>query len=183
MKKIIIALLSVLFALTACTANGQNDTNTNDSADTAVSLDESSSASEEDTSTYYIIEFEDKSISIGGVAEDEAIAALGEPSSITEAPSCVYEGVDRLFNYGAFTLTTTPDADGNDRITEFSVISDAISLKNGITIGSDKAAVEAAFGTDYTASFGVLKFALTGAEISIVLDDNNCVSALTVTAK
>ena len=43
------------------------------------------------------------------------IAALGEPSSYFEAPSCAFEGLDKNYNYGSFEIDTY-EQDGKDYI-------------------------------------------------------------------
>ena len=60
---------------------------------------------------------------------------------------------------------------------------DAVSLKNGLSIGSDKATVESVLGTEYTDNFGVLTFTFEGATVAIVLDEDECVSGLVISAK
>lgn len=133
--------------------------------------------------TGYIVELDNGTTFVMGALADDIVAALGEPLSVTEAPSCVHEGMDKLYNFGSYTLTTSPGADGNARIQEISLISDAIALADGLSIGSDKATVEAAFGSEYTENFGVLQFSLDGAGVSVILDGDDCVSGLTITAK
>ena len=183
MKKTIFALLlgAALCVMTSCGAADPTDT----SADTANTPDTAAETAADavETSDGYIVELDDGTTFVMGALADDTVAALGEPQSMTEAPSCVHEGMDKLYTFGGYTLTTSPDAEGKARIQEISLTSDAVSLADGLSIGSDKAAVEASFGTDYTDSFGVLTFTLEGAQVSVVLDADDCVSGLTITAK
>jgi len=119
---------------------------------------------------------------IGGAA-DRTLSGLGEAAEILEAPSCIHEGTDCIYTYDGYTLITSPDGTGGQILYEFSLLSDAAALQDGLTIGSDKAAVEDAFGTDYTEQFGVLRYALEGADVSVVLDPDNMVSSLVITAQ
>ena len=187
MKKTIFTLLlaAVMCTAVSCGADETADTDAaaavqKTAADTA---DELASAIADVVETGYIVELDDGTTFVMGALADDTVAALGEPVSLTEAPSCVHEGMDKLYNFGSYTLTTSPDADGKARIQEISLTSDAVSLADGLSIGSDKAAVEASFGTEYTDNFGVMQFSLDGADVSVVLDSDDCVSGLTITAK
>ncbi|MBE6569660.1 MAG: hypothetical protein E7658_05530 [Ruminococcaceae bacterium] len=191
MKKILSMLLisGMLCLMNACgtTDTPENETTANDTA--AVSETNTAENAEteapEDTADpiYYTVALDNGHVFEMGAIADDTVASLGEPQSKAEAPSCVHEGNDVLYTYSGFTLTTSPDADGNNRIQEIALTSDAVSLTNGLSIGSDKAAVEAAFGTDYSDEFGVLTFSLEGANVSVVLDADECVSGLVITAK
>lgn len=182
MKKTFIALLlgAALCVMTSCGGTEPSET----TADTANTPDTAAETiAETPVESGYIVELDNGTCFVMGAIADDTVAALGEPQSLTEAPSCVHEGMDKLYNYGSYTLTTSPDADGNARIQEIALTSDAVALADGLSIGSDKAAVEASFGTDYTDNFGVLQFALEGADVSVVLDADDCVSSLVITAK
>ncbi len=201
-KNILISILTaiILVSLIACN-NSEGESNTDDAVNetepstaTPDSSEKESGESVNDVNCppdladpedeyYYTVELDNGADILLGEAADDTLSALGEASSVTEAPSCVYDGMDRLYNYGAFTVTTSPDANGYERISELSFNSDAVALKNGISIGASKSLVESVFGTDYTESFGVLKFELDGAVLSIVLDEDDTVIALTFSAK
>lgn len=117
-----------------------------------------------------------------GAPEADMLSALGDPLDLAEAPSCIHEGMDRICTYDGFSVTTSPDADGVNRIYEIALLSDAAVLEGGLTIGSAKDAVTAVFGEDYTESFGVLRYAAEGADVSVILDGNECVTSLVITA-
>ncbi len=183
MKKTILSILlaSILCLTVSCGGNETADTMSESVPDTADQL--ADAVHEFIPAAGYIVELDDGTTFVMGAMADDIVAALGEPVSVTEAPSCVHEGMDKLYNYGSYTLTTSPDADGKQRIQEIALISDAAALADGLSIGSDKAAVEASFGTEYTDNFGVLQFSLDGADVSVVLDGDECVSGLVITAK
>ena len=187
MKKTIFSLLlaAVMCMTVSCGADETDDTTASPDVPetTADTADELAAAIFDVVETGYIVELDDGTTFVMGALADDTIAALGEPVSVTEAPSCVHEGMDKLCNFGSYTLTTSPDADGNARIQEISLTSDAVALADGLSIGSDKAAVEASFGSEYTDNFGVMQFSLDGADVSVVLDGDDCVSGLTITAK
>lgn len=120
-------------------------------------------------------------IELGGAAE-AVLGALGAPLNVAEAPSCIHEGTDRIYSFNGYSVTTSPDGKGTDRVHEVALTSDAVLLENGISIGSPLDAVTAAFGTDYSEQFGVLQYEKENVKISVVLDSDSCVSSLVFTA-
>lgn len=77
------------------------------------------------------------------------LAVLGKPDSQSEAESCAYVGMDRQFVYKAgIEIDTYPIKDKN-MIDSIVLISKDFATAKGITIGSSKAEVEAAYGTTY----------------------------------
>lgn len=121
------------------------------------------------------------SITLGGGAED-VISALGDYSDVFEAPSCVHEGYDKFYTYSGYSVTTSPDENGVDRVTELSIDSSDCSLDNGITIGSTIGELQAAYGTDCSESFGVIAYDLGKVTLTAVTDGEN-VTALVFTLK
>ena len=113
-------------------------------------------------------------IPLGAVAS-ETLAALGEPSDLMEAPSCIREGFDRVYFYGsAFTLTTAPDAAGEDRITEVTLTSDAVAVvENGVSvmIGSAVSDADAAFGEPSEDTGLVRRYAVPGGTLTVTAAD------------
>ena len=68
------------------------------------------------------------------------LEALGEPKSCTEAPSCLFEGVDKTYYYGSFYLLTSPAPDG-ERIYKLWFAEDCVETPEGIAIGDEAAEV------------------------------------------
>ncbi len=113
------------------------------------------------------------SLKLGAPAAD-ALAALGDYSDMMEAPSCVHEGFDRVYTYaGLYTVLTSPDAQGNEYVAEISLLSDLVALDvNGayLMIGSAEADIKAAFGEPAEDAFGVQKYNLDGANVTVTVD-------------
>ncbi len=82
---------------------------------------------------------------------------LGETSAYMEAASCYYEGMDKIYTYEGYEVTTYPLSDG-DYIQDISVSDAAIKMDGGIGIGSSLADVEKAFGSDYTLAGKMYKY-------------------------
>lgn len=189
MKKIIsVLLILVLLSLTGCAGKTEDaekpedktpvsenvtaNDNVNDAdetqdedntpADTAVMLGAQSSL-------YEVVLVDGRTVTIGEKA-DAVLSALGDYTDMFEAPSCIHEGYDRVYSYGSFSVTTSPDSDGNDIVSEFGVETDECVLEGGITIGSSIADIESVYGTDYTESFGFISYDFGGTTASFVTD-------------
>ncbi len=177
MKKVWILLLAVLM-LTAVACGDGNTAQTGGDETLGNGTDGPSAAEG------YICRMEDgKTVQLGAKASD-AIAALGEHTDYMEAPSCVHEGFDKVYTYaGAYTVTTSPDANGNEYVAEVSLISDAVGLTVGsavLYIGSTEVELTSAFGAPMENNFGVQKYAVAGANITAVVD-GGVITALTLT--
>ena len=155
----------------------ETDAETDASVDTEAAETEAAPAEEG-----YLCSFDNGTDIRIGAAADSVLASLGDALNMAEAPSCIHEGMDRIYTYNGFSLTTSPDGKGTDRVYEIALTSDAVVLANGISIGSSLAEVEAAFGSDYTEQFGVLKYRLGEVSVSIVLDEDSYVTDLVIVA-
>lgn len=193
MKKTLALLL--LAALTASMLSCGNDSTTSDTTDSisgtpdtavteaAVIGDETAAVTEVQTEApaqntpavdgYTCVFDNGISIKLGSPAAD-ALAVLGDYSDMMEAPSCVHEGFDRVYTYaGLYTVLTSPDASGAEYIAEISLLSDLVALDVSGTylmIGSSESDIKAAFGEPAEDAFGVQKYAIDGANLTVTVD-------------
>ncbi len=123
-------------------------------------------------------------VTLGGSAAD-ALTALGEYTDMMEAPSCVHEGFDRVYTYGTnYKVTTSPAADGSEYVAQIELLSDLVAWSIGanvLMIGSSEAEVGNALGTPAEDTFGVQKYLLDGASVTVILD-GGAVTGLTIVA-
>ena len=193
MKKTLSLLL--LAALTASMLSCSNDSTTPDTTDSvsgtpdtavteaAVIGDETAAVTEAQTEApaqntpavdgYTCVFDNGISVKLGSPAAD-ALAVLGDYSDMMEAPSCVHEGFDRVYTYaGLYTVLTSPDASGAEYIAEISLLSDLVALDVSGTylmIGSAESDIKAAFGNPAEDAFGVQKYNLDGANLTVTVD-------------
>ncbi|MBO6053030.1 MAG: hypothetical protein J6Q17_04780 [Clostridia bacterium] len=149
------ALLLALFLFAACTEEKPADP-------TSTVTDAALAEADAEFAGGYTVKLDNGiSITLGAVADD-TLAALGEPSDVMEAPSCIHTGNDYVYTYsGRFTVTTQPDAAGRERITEITFLSDTIAMtENGtsVMIGSDASVADAAFGEPFESSGGINRY-------------------------
>ncbi len=173
MKKtflILVLALCLVFAV-SCGDNGnEGDENNTTVADKG---DPSSENNQNITTDLTVCEFANgKKVTLGKRMPD-----LGDYLNYAEATSCIHPGMDKIYTFDGFTVTTSPDANGNDLVSEVALLSDAAVLKNGIKIGCDKSAVTSVYGDGYTEDFGVMRYESNGTVISAVLDENSVVTS------
>ena len=154
-------------------------------ADTTAAADDTTTAQDTETGGQpaeenYLCELEGYAVRMGADAS-VAIPALGEYSDLKEAPNCLYDGNDKCYSYSGFKVTTSPDGRGGEIVTAMEITSDEAAFQaSGLTIGSTEADVTAAFGTPAENAFGVWKYDLPGASLSVVLD-GDAVTSISVT--
>lgn len=99
------------------------------------------------------------------------IAALGEPKSYTEEPSCAFDGLDKTYFYGSFYLSTYP-LDGKDLVRSIWFTDDSVATEEGICIGSTRAAVEAAYGADRFNGINACTLEKGGTRLTMILTED-----------
>ncbi|MDR2590831.1 MAG: hypothetical protein LBC71_07595 [Oscillospiraceae bacterium] len=100
-----------------------------------------------------------------------ALAALGEPLGVFEAPSCAFDGVDRIFQYQNFQLLTYPIGD-DDFIHTISFRNDLIRTTEGIRIGSSINDVLQAYGDEYEYDLGLYRFIRDRTSIEFLIEND-----------
>lgn len=132
MKKILTLVLALclMLSLAACT-----------DSETPAATENKAPATNSYTYNY-------KGVELKLYAEAEPIiAALGEPTNYTETASCAFDGLDKSYYYGNIYILTYPE-NGKDYIYGWWFPDDTLATAEGIYIGADQAAVEAAYGAD-----------------------------------
>ncbi|MBQ3528572.1 MAG: hypothetical protein IJA52_08485 [Clostridia bacterium] len=179
MKKILsIVLLFALVAMLISCGNTNNDKNDKvDSPDTtAANENADTTEKEEESNEAFVCKLS------GGyeIVIGEALPDLGDYIDCSEAPSCIHEGMDRVYTYDGYSVTTSPDGKGNDNVSEVSILSDSVLMNDTITIGVSKDTVVSALGEDYTEAFGVMTYEVMNATVSVILDDASNVMSFVV---
>lgn len=103
----------------------------------------------------------------------QILDTLGAPYGYTETASCAFAGTEKTYDFGGFYLRTYPAKDG-DRILGWWFSSGSLSTPEGITIGSSRDQVEAAYG-EFTGSACVVS---RGEEKLTILLENDAVTTV-----
>jgi len=105
----------------------------------------------------------------------EVLDSMGEPLGVFEAPSCAFDGIDRIFSLPGLQIHTYP-LDSGDFIHTVSIRDDSIMTQNGIYLGNSLDSVLAAYGNDYQQEFGMFTFTKGVTTLQFLIEDNMVVA-------
>jgi len=189
MKKLILALIiGLVFMLAACNAsdndNQGNDTqaaagNAHDTQGQEPATNETTQPNEDDPSPAYSNspDLEGFAFAIQGVTIymdqdiDIVLEQLGEPLGVFEAPSCAFDGIDRIFSFPGVQIHTYPEGE-LDFVHTISIRDDSVTTMGGIYLGSSWEDVLAAYGNDYEQEFGMVTFTRGQTTLSFFIEDD-----------
>jgi len=100
---------------------------------------------------------------------DYLLAELGEPLGVFEAPSCAFDGIDRIFGFPGIQIHTYPDGE-LDRVHTISFLDDSLSTVNGIFLGSSWDDVVAAYGSGYVQDITMFTYTIGRTTLSFFVE-------------
>ncbi|MCL2425376.1 MAG: hypothetical protein FWD05_03455 [Oscillospiraceae bacterium] len=101
----------------------------------------------------------------------QVISALGDPDGEFEAPSCAFDGIDRIFAYPGIQIYTYP-LDDSDFIHTVAFFDDSIrTTEGGIRLGANIQAVIDVYGDDYEYEVGMYTFTRGRTVLEFLTDD------------
>lgn len=159
-KKMILVWACLMAAVIGCAGCGQTQ-------------QESRPAQESNQSqeTGYVFEYKGTAIKMN--ADMAALlTALGEADSYFESPSCAFQGMDKVYTYGSIVITTYPEG-GKDYVYTVELKDDLVKTPEGISIGSSRSAVTAAYGTPAQESDTSLVFRKDDSELTFIIDGDS----------
>lgn len=122
----------------------------------------------------YSFDYNGTEIVVNAEAEP-IIAALGEPMSITEEPSCAFQGLDRTYFYGSFYISTY-ESDGREYVFACWFADDSVETKEGIYLGCGQSEVSAAYGeANYNGSNAYIMKGVN-TKLTVILENGEVVS-------
>ena len=92
----------------------------------------------------YTFKFKDVEVVVDAEAASY-VAALGEPASYYETPSCAFDNLDKFYTYQGFEIDTYY-MNGKDLVLGVLLLDDTVSTTEGISIGDAKDKVTKAYG-------------------------------------
>ncbi len=137
----IVLIILLLSLLNSCGTSGDKAETTNET-------------NTSDTAAGYQFDYNGLAIHMDDKA-DKIIDTLGDPMEYFEAPSCAFQGLDKIYYYSGFNLSTYPGSDG-DYVSAIDFADDSVSTKEGLTLGAARDKVTEAYGSDYTEDNGSL---------------------------
>jgi hypothetical protein len=98
------------------------------------------------------------------------LTALGEPTDIFEAPSCAFDGVDRIYYYPGFVINTFPDQ-GADCVLSVYFTDDSVETQEGIYLGASYDDLISVYGEGLINEAGdMLRFVRGETSLTFLLD-------------
>ncbi|MCQ2515562.1 MAG: hypothetical protein MJ094_01705 [Saccharofermentans sp.] len=111
---------------------------------------------------------------------DEVISALGDDYSYFEAPSCAYEGMDRIYTYSSIAVYCYT-MDGVDYISSVQLRDDTVATVEGIRVGDSSDSVYATYGEDGVQGTSGVEFFKGDSILAFVFEGGNVIG-ITYTA-
>jgi len=144
------------------TNNGQTEADTSNA-------DIEEPAPEQDNNKGFTLDYRDFTLYMDQNMED-VIAGMGEPLEVFEAPSCAFDGIDRIFRYPDFQIHTYPLND-EDFVHTISIKTDNITIYGGIYIGSSFDDVIAVYGENFEQDFSMFTFTRDRTTLAFYVED------------
>jgi len=101
----------------------------------------------------------------------EVIGALGEPIGFFEAPSCAFDGIDRIYAYPGVQIHTYPKGE-EDHVHTVSLRDDSVMTEGGIYLGASLNMVALAYGDDYEFDTGMYQYTRGRTTLAFYIEDN-----------
>lgn len=122
----------------------------------------------------YVFSYKGTTIAVDQNMAD-VLKGLGEAASYFEAPSCAFEGLDKVYTYNGFVIDTYPQGE-QDFVSAISLTDDVVTTAEGVYNGCSLAAVTAAYGTDYTEEGGMVVYKKDGMKLCFIVQDDTVTS-------
>lgn len=107
---------------------------------------------------------------------DSVLARLGEANSYFEAPSCAFNGIDKIYTYNSFELDTHP-MDGKDFISSVLFKDDSVATVEGIGIGDPVEKLSEVYGEDSIEENGMTIYCKDGMKLCFLIEEG-CISSI-----
>ena len=179
MKKNIL-ILSMMMAFVLCACGGESskkiegEVKNNDEMVQEVESEEQ--AAEENTASYkgYAYMHDGVAIEIDAQA-DVIIEQLGEPLSYFEAPSCAFEGIDKIYTYSSFEVETYP-LNEKDYVSLVTLKDDSVATTEGVSIGDTVDKVKEVYGSECTEESGMIIYKKDNMKLCFIIQEDTVAS-------
>lgn len=100
---------------------------------------------------------------------------LGDANSYFEAPSCAFEGIDKMYTYGSFELDTYPTGD-KDYISAVIFKDDSITTPEGVGIGDSREKMTEVYGGEGTEEMGMTVYRKDDMKLCFIFQEDSIAS-------
>ncbi|MFP4698532.1 MAG: hypothetical protein ACLFMO_07480 [Eubacteriales bacterium] len=121
-------------------------------------------------------EFESNGVTIAINQEAKTVVEkLGDSLDYFEAPSCAFDGMDKIYTYNGFELHTY-EVDGVDYVLSVIFLDDSVTTKEGVYLFSSLDDVLEVYGENYTENQGLYTYEKGDTTLSFLIENNEVVS-------
>lgn len=183
-KRAAVLILSAALLLAGCgndakviegevkTSGGENSEETAQAGGEETS--EEAAAGQEAAHKGYVFIYNDIVMEMDAEAS-AVLEQLGEANSYFEAPSCAFEGIDKMYTYGSFELDTYPTGD-KDYISAVIFKDDTIATPEGVGIGDSREKLTEAYGDGGAEEAGMIVYRKDDMKLCFIIQDDNIAS-------
>lgn len=97
------------------------------------------------------------------------LPSLGEASNVFEAPSCAFEGIDKIYYFPGFIVNTFPQGE-NDLVYALTFEDDSVETEEGAYLGMTSDEIKAIYGESQGTQANVLSYKKGGMELNFIID-------------
>lgn len=152
--KVLALLLACVMSFAAC-GSADDGKGGNDVPEQSGSKTTGADVQEKEEAGFVFV-YGDTEIQMGHLMS-EYLDALGEPIKYFESASCAFDGLDKMYSYNSFQITTYPVED-KDYVGSILFLDDMVETKEGVSLFETKADMIAAYGENYVDENGVLVY-------------------------
>lgn len=168
MRKIIAFLLATLMLLSLAACGGTQTPGTTDDSGKTPGNDSASTQTE----AGFALTFSDVKL-VPGAAFDAK--ALPEADTVTQVPSCAFQGTDNAYNYGTFELTAYNEGKG-EIIYSIYLLDPNTATDEGLYLGDDLARAKELYGTEFTQNGTQVTYTRGKTLLNLILQDDSIIS-------
>ena len=103
------------------------------------------------------------------------LESLPEPDSLTQVPSCAFEGEDNIYAFGDVEITTHAVDDG-ELVYSVYFMSSAVATPEGVTNGDPLSKVTDTYGLSYTQVVSEISYERDGVLLLFIVRDDAVIS-------
>ena len=177
LKKISALLLVTMFILAGCGGNDASSdnaaNNNSNTPDTQISTEAGVAENNTEvapTLSGYVFSHNNVDFTVDMEAS-AVITALGEPTSYYEVPSCAFEGMEKIYDYTSFEITTY-EVEDVDYIANIYLKDDLVETPEGISLYMTSADLTAAYGDDYKAAEGQYIYTKDDTKLIVIVNSD-----------
>lgn len=185
MKKLAIILLVIALFIAGCAQDDKTPANNKDGQDikSGSNLDKADNKEDEkdkedpdnnNNQTEYVFETAGITIAVNGEL-GPILEKLGEPLEYFEAPSCAFQGMEKIYTYNSFEITSY-ELDGKDCVLAIVLLDDTVATKKGIHLYASLDDLIKVYGDNYKESFGLYEYEEGISRLSFFVEDNKVTS-------